>query len=480
MPDVEFPLSRAARAKIFIFYTATVAVAAVVFLVIRTAGEGLTAPPGPARAAAAAQAPIASPLFHALVALALILITARALGELFARLGQPPVMGEVVGGIVLGPSLLGHVAPAVYAQLLPDTILPFLGVHAQLGVILYLFLVGLELDPGLLRRCGHATLVISHASIIAPFLLGSALALGLYPVVSSADVPFTAFALFLGVSLSVTAFPVLARILTDRHISRSQMGTVALTCAAIDDATAWCLLAVVLGVAQARASEAIRTVALTITFIGVLLLVVAPLVARLLRWLDSAPDVSRGTLGLALLGMLASAIATEAIGIHGFFGAFLFGAIIPPRSHVAVELHRRLGDVVAILFLPAFFAFTGMRTQIGLISGTGQWLLCALIVLVACLGKFGGTVAASRLVGMPWRDSAALGVLMNTRGLVELIVLNVGLDLQVISPTLFAMLVIMALVTTFMATPFLSLVLRNHPWVERGPAPFDVSVRRAT
>ena len=459
------------RTKVFLFYGGMVLVATAVFLLIRSAGEGLVAPAGHAGSAPLQAGQAIDALFHALLSLGVIVVTARLVGALFGLIGQPAVIGEVVGGIMLGPSLLGRLSPELYAQLLPPSVAPFLSVYAQLGVILYLFLVGLELDLGVLRKSGHVTLAISHASIIVPFLLGSALALPLYPRLSTSDVRFTVFAMFVGVSLSVTAFPVLARILTDLKISKSRMGVVALTCAAIDDVTAWCLLALVVSIAQARGADAIRTVALTIVFLFVVLQVVAPLVRWLIPRLDRSPDLTRTALSVVLVAMLASAMATEYIGIHGFFGAFLLGAIIPHGSRIATELNRRLDDFVAVLFLPVFFAYTGMRTEVGLVNGLQNWLLCGAIIAMACLGKFGGTLAAARLSGLKWRDSAALGILMNTRGLVQLIVLNMGLDLGVISPRLFTMLVIMALVTTLMATPILQLLLRHHPWVERAPAP---------
>jgi Kef-type K+ transport system membrane component KefB len=472
MPDVDdTPLSQARRTRVFLFYAVTVCAAVVAFFFIRSIGEGIQAPAGPGQPLGLAAEQTINTVFHALLALAVIVVTARAVGSLFSYVGQPAVIGEVVGGILLGPSLLGRIAPGLYALLLPAGIAPFLTIYAQFGVILYMFLVGLELDLSIIRKHGHVTLAISHASIIVPFLLGVTLALGLYPVLSTTDVPFTVFALFLGVSLSVTAFPVLARILTDRKISRSRMGAVALTCAAVDDVTAWCLLALVVSIAHERAVDAIRTVVLTLVFVAVVLGVVAPQVRKLLPRLDHAADLTRTELSIVFVAMLASAMTTEYIGIHGFFGAFIFGAIIPHGTRIAREITHRLDDVVAILFLPAFFAFTGMRTQIGLVSGWRSWLLCGLIIMVACIGKFGGTVIASRLVGLRWRDSAALGILMNTRGLVELIVLNIGLDLGVISPKLFTMLVLMALVTTFMTTPILHLLLRNHPWIERAAPP---------
>jgi Kef-type K+ transport system membrane component KefB len=470
------PLSQVGRMRLFVFYAGMVILAIVAFFFIRGIGETLQAPAGTGLPPGGAAEQTIDTVFHALLALATIVVTARAVGALFALIGQPAVIGEVVGGIMLGPSLLGRFAPGVYAELLPAGVAPFLAVHAQLGVILYMFLVGLELDLGIIRKSGHITLAISHASIIVPFLLGVTLALGLYPAVSSTDVSFTVFALFLGVSLSVTAFPVLARILTDRKISRSRMGGIALTCAAIDDVTAWCLLALVMSIARDRGTDVIRTVVLTIIFVTVVLCVIGPAVRRMVPRFDRAATLTRTQLSLIFVAMLASAMTTEFIGIHGFFGAFLFGAVIPHGSRIASELNHRLDDFVAVLFLPAFFAFTGMRTQIALVSGWQNWLLCGMIIAVACIGKFGGTLMASRWAGLPWRDSAALGILMNTRGLVELIVLNIGLDLGVISPRLFTMLVIMALVTTFMTTPILHVLLRKHPWIERASAPMPIDV----
>jgi Kef-type K+ transport system membrane component KefB len=465
------PLSRVGRTRLFLFYAGMVLLAVAAFFFIRSIGETLQAPSAPELAPGGVAGQTIDLVFHALLALSAIVVTARAVGALFAMMGQPAVIGEVVGGILLGPSLLGRFAPTVAAQLLPPGVTAFLAVHAQLGVILYMFLVGLALNPAVIRRSGHITLAISHASIIVPFVLGATLALALYPALSTEDVSFTVFALFLGVSMSVTAFPVLARILTDRKISRSRMGAVALTCAAVDDVTAWCLLALVMSIAQDRGIDAIRTVILTVVFVVVMLGLVGPLVRLVIPRFERAANLTRTELSLIFVAMLASAMTSEFIGIHAFFGAFLFGAIIPHGSRIASELNHRLDDFVAVLFLPAFFAFTGLRTEIALVSGWQNWLLCGTIILVACIGKFGGTLVASRWAGLPWRDSAALGILMNTRGLVELIVLNIGLDLGVISPRLFTMLVIMALVTTLMTTPILQRLLRGHPWVENAAAP---------
>ncbi len=407
-------------------------------------------------------------LLHVLLALATVIVTARAVGAIFKLLRQPPVIGEVIGGILLGPSFLGRMAPEWYAYVLPPSAAPFLGVIAQLGVIFYMFVVGLELDLKVLRKSGHATLAISHASIMVPFLLGSGLALWIYPTMSTPDISFTAFSLFLGVSMSVTAFPVLARILTDRGIQKSRMGAIALTCAAVDDVTAWCLLAFVVSIVQAKVGGAILTLSLTAIYIAMMFLIGGPVIRRLVPWLETWDELTEGGIAIFFVGLLLSALATEFIGIHAIFGAFLLGAITPHDSRVAKELTDRIEDLVRIMFLPAFFAFTGMRTQVSLVSTQEEWILCGVIILVATIGKFGGTLIAAKLTGLNWRDSSALGILMNTRGLVELIVLNLGLDLKVISPQLFTMLVIMALVTTFATAPILELITRNHPW-EKNP-----------
>ena len=285
---------------------------------------------------------------------------------------------------------------------------------------------------------------------------------------STPDISFTAFSLFLGVSMSVTAFPVLARILTDRGIQKSRMGAIALTCAAVDDVTAWCLLAFVVSIVQAKVGGAILTLSLTAIYIAMMFLIGGPVIRRLVPWLETWDELTEGGIAIFFVGLLLSALATEFIGIHAIFGAFLLGAITPHDSRVAKELTDRIEDLVRIMFLPAFFAFTGMRTQVSLVSTQEEWILCGVIILVATIGKFGGTLIAAKLTGLNWRDSSALGILMNTRGLVELIVLNLGLDLKVISPQLFTMLVIMALVTTSATAPILELITRNHPW-EKNP-----------
>ena len=459
---------RASRAGLWsaAAYATMVLGAVALFLIVRSYGETLQAPARAQSAVEIAVASAAAPnaLYHVLLALAAVIVVGRLLGKLFVMIGQPPVIGEVLGGIALGPSLLGRIAPDVSTYILPASVAPFLNLVAQLGIILYMFLVGLDLNAGLLR--GRARATTSHASIVAPFILGSILALYLYPRLSTSDVAFTSFALFMGVAMSITAFPVLARILTDRDMSRTELGVIALTCAAADDVTAWCLLAFVIGVVHARVEGALMVAIMTVGFIGVMFLVVRPIVVRIVaragsRSADRPP--THEAIALALVGLLLSALTTEQIGVHAIFGAFLFGAMIPHDSGLARALIQKLQDLVTILLLPAFFAFTGMRTEIGLVSGLSQWLLCGLIIFVATAGKFGGTLAAARLMGMEWRQAASLGILMNTRGLMELIVLNIGLDLGVISPALFTMMVLMALATTIATTPVLELVRYNRP-----------------
>jgi len=483
-------LSRRASA----FYAATLAGAVAAFLVIRSYGEQLVPPAAVAPAGRAAGAESAvSPFFHVLLAMAAVILVGRILGRALASIRQPPVVGEVVAGILLGPSLLARISPAASAYVLPASTAPLLNAVAQLGVTLYMFVVGLDLNLDRVRQRAESTILTSHASIVAPFVLGSLLSLYLYPRLAPSGVPFTSFALFIGVAMSITAFPVLARILADRRMTSSELGTIALTCAAVDDVTAWCLLAVVVGVAQSTLHGAGVVVLSTLAFITLMVTVVRPAIVQFMVHgqhkragagaatpvapagagalivpgalarprpaeqgdANEAVAPGNGIIGAALAGMLLSALTTEWIGVHAIFGAFLFGAVIPHDSAVARTLGDKLKDLVTILLLPAFFAFAGMRTRLDLVSGPGEWFICALIVAVATLGKFGGSYAAARFTGMPVRKAAGLGILLNTRGLMELIVLNIGLDLGVISPALFTMMVLMALATTVATTPVL-------------------------
>jgi Kef-type K+ transport system membrane component KefB len=455
--------------KTYGVYAMMLGLAAAAYWTVSRAGGRLTGLPA-ALPDAAAQPGAAAPnaLFHFLLALASVLALGALMGRLFRSVGQPAVIGEVIAGILLGPSFLGRVAPDLGAFVLPAAVAPNLGMVAQLGVILYMFQVGLDLNHAHLKGKGHATVGISHAGILLPFVLGIVLALWLYPRFATSDVPFGSFALFMGVAMAITAFPVLARILSDQGLHKTGLGAMALSCAAVDDATAWCLLALVVGVVQSRLAGALMVFVGLAVFVAVMVWLARPLLLRLARH-GAKPTV----MAVVLLGVLCSALATEWIGIHAVFGAFLLGVLIPHDSPLAREFEAKLKDVVAILLLPAFFAFTGMRTRFDLLQGWQAWGACGLIVLVATLGKFGGVSLAAGLSGHSRRDSMALGILMNTRGLVELIVLNMGLDLGVISPTLFAMMVLMALATTLATAPALRWLT---PGVlpakakERGPA----------
>jgi Kef-type K+ transport system membrane component KefB len=438
-------------------YVVMLAATAAIFFAIAHYGSTLTAPPPPAQPPKVARSALhdSSVLPSVVGALAAVIVLGRLLGVGLRHVRQPPVIGEVLAGIVLGPSLLGRVAPQL---VLPETAAPLLGLIAQIGVVIYMFIVGLELNLDRAGRRAHTTVAISHASIVAPFLLGSLLALYLYPRFSTNDVPFTSFALFVGVAMSITAFPVLARILSDRGMTHSELGTIALTCAAVDDVTAWCLLAGVVAVVEARPDRVLLVVLLTIVFITVMLMLIRPLARRVAAAWDRRP--AAGAV-LTLAGVALSAFVAERIGVHAIFGAFLFGAILPHDGALARAWIDRLKTPVILLLLPAFFALAGMRTRIDLIADASGWLVCGLIIVVATVGKVGGTYTAARLTGLGARYGAALGVLMNTRGLMQLIVLNVGLDLGVLSPTLFTLMVLMALATTMATSPLLDRALQS-------------------
>jgi Kef-type K+ transport system membrane component KefB/nucleotide-binding universal stress UspA family protein len=426
---------------------------------------------------------IHDPLTRFIAQVAAIILVSRLFGLVARRFGQPLVIAEVVAGIALGPSLLGWLWPEAGQAIFPASSLGVLQLVSQLGLVLFMFLVGLELDPALLRGRGRASVAISHSSIVVPFALGALLAFELSDRLSPPTVPFLAFALFMGAAMSITAFPVLARILAERKLMRTKIGAVTIACAAVDDVTAWCLLAFVVAAARASGIQgAVVTSLLALVYIAVMLLVVRPALGRVALRFANKEGLSQNVVAVTILLLLASAWATELIGIHALFGAFVFGAILPKDGGFARGLAEKLEDVVLVVLLPLFFAFSGVRTQIGLLSTPEAWWTCGLIILVACLGKFGGSFAAAKLTGLSWRESGAIGILMNTRGLMELIVLNIGLDLGVISPTLFTMMVLMALVTTFMTTPLLHLIYpperltselleRAEPTPELAPAP---------
>lgn len=397
--------------------------------------------------------------FKLLIAqIATILIVARLMGWLFRKLHQPAVIGEMVAGIMLGPSLFGWVAPAVSITLFPPESLGSLNSLSQVGILLFMFLVGLELDLKQLREMGRAAVVTSQVSIIAPFVLGFTLAFYLYPRLSDTSVNFTGFALFMSIAMSVTAFPVLARILTERNLLRDRVGALAITCAAVNDGAAWIILAGIIVIVRSSglSLQLWMTLAGLGAFVLAMLMIVKPALQRLAALYERRGSFTHDSLALILLVLLASGWVTESLGVHALFGAFLAGVVMPRHHGLSAELWQKLEALTVTLLLPLYFAFTGLRSSFLLIVGAKMWFYCALIIGLAIIGKLGGAMVAARINGMSWRESAAVGVLMNTRGLVELIILNIGLDLGILSPPLFSIMVLMALVTTFMTSPLLS------------------------
>jgi Kef-type K+ transport system membrane component KefB len=420
-------------------------------------------------------------LFTLVLQIAVILAVCRVVGSLFRLIHQPRVVGEMFAGILLGPSLLGWVAPHFSAYLFPASSLGFLNALSQVGVVIFMFLVGLGINPNELKSQGHAAVLTSHVSITAPFVAASVLALYLYPRLSDSSVSFTNFALFMGAAMSITAFPVLARILAERNALNSRLGTIAIACAAVDDLTGWCILAYI--VALIRAAESPSP--FWIRLCGILVFGVAMIygVRPLLRRFETIYR-NRGVLGesmmaFMLLLVLAAALCTEALGIHLLFGAFLIGAIMPKEHDFVRYVLDRFETITVTMLLPLFFAFTGLRTDVGLVKGQQMWIYCGLIILVATVGKLGGSMLASWLAGMGLREATGLGALMNTRGLMALVILDIGLDVKVISPALFSMMVLMSLATTFMTTPILEMIcpLRS---VAKEPTGADVPLPQLT
>ncbi|MEY4561913.1 MAG: hypothetical protein RLZZ618_1190 [Pseudomonadota bacterium] len=429
----------------------------------------LTAPGGAMPAAAdptgwfdAMQANLAHPLSRLFVQLLVIIAAARLAGSAFTRFGLPGVVGEMTAGILLGPSLLGHLAPAAFGFVFPADSLGSLKLFSQIGICLFMFAVGMELKAEHLRHKVGAAVAVSHASILAPFLLGVLLASVLFDSMAGPNATFRGFALFMGISLSITAFPVLARILQERGLTATPLGSTAIACAAVDDVTAWSIMAFVVALSRsASLGGAALTLVLALVFVAFMLFVVKRALPRLLD--VNAIEPSSATLASVVCLLLASSLCTELLGIHALFGAFLAGAVMPDVNDFREQLRVRVEKFSGVLLLPLFFAFTGLRTEIGLLEGLNDWLLCLGIIALATVGKLGASAVAARLTGMPWRESLQLGALMNTRGLMELIALNIGYDLGILSPRIFTMLVIMALATTFMTGPLLSLFQRRLP-----------------
>ncbi|MFD4718293.1 cation:proton antiporter [Streptomyces sp. NPDC058423] len=407
-----------------------------------------------------------------LVAVPAAILACQAGAALLRRFGQPPVIGEIAMGIVLGPSLLGWLWPEAQHWLFPESVLPYTSVLGQLGLLGFMFLVGLELDLGALRGSSRTAVAVSQAGMLVPLGLGALLAFPLYGRLAPDGVGFVPFTLFMAVAMSVTAFPVLARILVDRGLYGTPLGALAMACAAVDDVAAWCLLALVVALTAAGSPfDALSAAGLTVAFGVAMVLVVRPLLAR---WAARGrADRANDGVVLVLLfsGLCLSALATDLIGVHTLFGAFLFG-VATPRGHRRVEASAaRLRAVVVPVLLPLFFVHTGLSTEIGaLAADPAQWLWTGALLAVAVLGKWGGAAGAARMCGRPWREAMSIGALMNCRGLTELVVLTIGLELGVIGPDLFTMLVLVALITTALTAPAVSHFRRGKGQVATEPA----------
>jgi Kef-type K+ transport system membrane component KefB len=419
-------------------------------------GKSLPAAAGARPPATAKQTGGTAPLSTLLLQITVTLAAARTFGWFLRKMGQPSVIGEILAGVVLGPTIFGRIAPAASAFIFPPASLGTLKIVAEVGVILFMFGVGLELDIGKLRGRGHTAVVVSHASIVIPFFLGVVIAASLFHDFAPAGTPFVAFALFVGIAMSITAFPVLAHILSERGLSSTPLGTLALTCAAADDITAWSLLAAVIAIVKAQSlSGVLVTIALVAVFALVMARIVRPLLARI-----GSP------IGAILILIFAAAGTTELLGVHSVFGAFVAGAILPIPREQRQAMMAKL-SIVTMSLLPLFFAYTGLRIDLALLGNSRGWLVMIGVIAAATIGKLGGSAIAARLSGMPWNEALSLGALMNTRGLMELIVLNIGYDLGILSPAIFATLVVMAIVTTMATGPLLTAIER---WVREHPA----------
>ncbi|MFP5438727.1 MAG: cation:proton antiporter [Bacteroidia bacterium] len=402
---------------------------------------------------------LSHPLALLLVQIITILFVARFFAWICKKIGQPTVIGEMIAGIVLGPSLVGTFFPEYSALLFPAASLGNLQFLSQIGLILFMYVIGMELDLSVLRNKAKDAVVISHASIIIPFTMGIILAYFVYNRFAPEGVSFSSFGLFMGIAMSITAFPVLARIVQERGLHRTRIGAMVITCAAADDVTAWCILAAVIAIVKAGSFvSSLYIIALSVAYVMLMLVVVRPFLKRIGELYSHKENITKQVVAIFFLTLLISSYTTEVIGIHALFGAFMAGAIMPENMRFRSIFIEKVEDVSQVMLLPLFFVFTGLRTQIGLLNDIEMWKICGLIIAVAVIGKFVGSTVTAKFVGQNWRDSLTIGALMNTRGLMELIVLNIGYDLGVLSKEIFSMMVIMALFTTFMTGPLLDLI----------------------
>jgi Kef-type K+ transport system membrane component KefB len=402
---------------------------------------------------------IRHPLSLLLLQILVIIATSRVFSFLLSKLGQQTVIGEIIAGIVLGPSVLKFFFPHFFQFLFPSDSLNTLLFLSQIGLAFFMFIIGMDLDIDVIISKAGDALTVSIASIVVPFLLGVCLAYYLYPSFGPEGVGFLSFSLFIGISVSITAFPVLARILQERGMTKTPIGSMAIMSAATNDLMAWCMLAAVIAIAKAgNITSALFTIVLAVLFVMGMLYIVRPLLQKLTANQLKKHEPGKVVISVSFFILLASAYFTELIGVHALFGAFLAGVIMPHNLDFRKRITEKIEDVSVLVLLPIFFAFTGLRTQMGLLDQSSAWVAFGYILLVAVSGKFVGTAVAAKITGQNWGNSLTLGALMNTRGLMELIVLNIGYDLGILSPEIFAMMVLMALATTFMTGPFLNLL----------------------
>ncbi|MBS1687656.1 MAG: cation:proton antiporter [Bacteroidetes bacterium] len=449
------------RSRSILFYCLTLVGLSLLIYFVLNSGKAIEhAPAGIIKTSAAKDSIVQAfshPLAVFILQLVIIIAVSRVCAYLFKKIGQPAVMGEIIAGILLGPSLFGTLIPGFTNFVFPASSLNNLQMLSQVGLILFMFVIGMELDINVIKKKAGPAFIISYASIIFPFGLGMLLSYYLYSYYAPAGVPFYAFSLFVGISMSITAFPVLARIIQERKMTNTKTGIIALTAAAAGDITVWCVLAFVIAIAKAgNSTNAIYTTIFALVYLGVMLGILKPLLKKLVASRVKNELIERSTLAIIFIVLLLSAYFCELIGIHALFGAFMAGIIMPQEWNFRQVLIDKIEDVALVLLLPLFFVFTGLRTQVGLLNNSSLWVCCLLIIIVAVAGKLGGSALAAKFTGENTKDSFAIGALMNTRGLVELVVLNVGYDMGILSPEMFTMLVIMALITTFMTNPLLN------------------------
>jgi len=426
---------------------------------LKSTVAGILSPHGPATQAVASYTP-GDYSVHFFLQLAVILLTCRIVGWLGRKaLGQPQVVGEMIAGVVLGPSLLGLLFPDLQLALFPKETRNVLYAGAQLGVGLYMFMVGLTLRLDHVRAKARSAASVSAAGIVMPFALAAVITpfLLTVPGLFAPGITQTNATLFLGACIALTAFPMLARIINERGLAHSSLGTLSLTAGAFDDAASWCVLAIVLATFGGGPGVALLAIGGAILYVAFMLRFGRRLLAPLGRMVEQKGEMSTAVLAIVMTLFCSSAFLMDAIGIHAIFGGFLLGVCMP-RGALVEELKRKAEPLAVVLLLPMFFTYSGLNTRMDMVNSLELLAIALGILAVSVLAKFGACWAAARLTGEDNRTALGIGALMNSRGLMELIIINIGLQKGIIGPTLFSMLVLMAIITTMMAGPVFELV----------------------